>query len=139
MVDPTGVYFGGPDQAPGRLRDLLAERVAAVPAGGAIDWVTYYFRDRRLASELVKARKRGVAVKVTIERSPRTAHANEAVRRILSGADGLDGGFRSVAHALFPTPWGNLPSAHIHEKLFCFSHPRPIALVGSFNPSGDVP
>ena len=28
---------------------------------------------------------------------------------------------------------------HLHEKLYCFSHPRPVALIGSFNPSGDDP
>ena len=43
------IYFGGPDLPPRRLRDVLAERVAEVPTGGAIDWVTYYFRDWRLA------------------------------------------------------------------------------------------
>jgi len=32
-------------------------RMAAVPAGGEIDWVTYYFRDRRLAHALLDARE----------------------------------------------------------------------------------
>jgi phosphatidylserine/phosphatidylglycerophosphate/cardiolipin synthase-like enzyme len=27
----------------------------------------------------------------------------------------------------------------LHEKLYCFSQPRPIAFIGSFNPSGDDP
>ncbi len=133
------VYFGGPDCAPARLRDLLAERVAAVPAGGAIHWVTYYFRDRRLAEELLRARHRGAAVNVTLEGCPRTAHANDAVVRLLAGPDGLGHGFRSVIHGQMPTPPGIVWKPHLHEKLYCFSHPRPVALVGSFNPSGDEP
>jgi hypothetical protein len=28
---------------------------------------------------------------------------------------------------------------HLHEKLYYFSHPRPVAFIGSFNPSGDEP
>ena len=70
------VHFGGPGRPDGGLRDLLAERVSQVPAGGAIDWVTYYLRDRRLAGELVAARRRGVAVRVTLEGRPRTTGAN---------------------------------------------------------------
>jgi phosphatidylserine/phosphatidylglycerophosphate/cardiolipin synthase-like enzyme len=27
----------------------------------------------------------------------------------------------------------------LHEKLYCFSHPKPVAFIGSFNPSGDDP
>jgi len=80
-----------------RLRDLLAECVAAVPPGGSIDWVTYYFRDRRLAEELLRAHRRGVKVTVTLERHPRTAHANEAVIAMLSGPNGLSAGFRTLS------------------------------------------
>ncbi len=126
------VHFGGPDAAPGRLRDLLAERVAAVPAGGAIDFVTYYFRDRRLAAELLAAKRRGVSVRVTLDGRPRTPHANQAVISMLAGPDGLGGGLRVVRG-------GKLLRPRLHEKLYCFSHPKPAAFVGSFNPSGDVP
>lgn len=130
---PYAVHFGGPDGRPARLRDLLAERVAAVPAGGEIDWATYYFRDRRLAHALLDARRRGVRVALTLEAQPRTAPANHAVVRILSGAGGLGEGLRLVRHArLFLRP-------HLHEKLYCFSHPQPVAFIGSFNPSGDEP
>jgi PLD-like domain len=135
-VDASGsyaVHFGGPDVAPGRLRDILAERVAAVPAGGAIDWATYYFRDRRLAHALLDARRRGVQVAVTLDEHPRTAHANHAVVRLLSGAGGLGEGLRLVRH-----PWP-FRRAHLHGKLYCFSHPHPVAFIGSFNPSGDQP
>ncbi len=131
---PYAVHFGGPDLRPTLLRDVLAERVAAVPAGGEIDWVTYYFRDRRLAQALLDARRRGVRVALTLEAHPRTAHANHAVVRLLSGADGLGEGLRLVRHARV---FRRRP--HLHEKLYCFSHPQPAAFIGSFNPSGDQP
>ncbi len=133
------MYFGGPDLAPGRLRELLYERIEAVPAGGSIDWVTYYLRDRRLAAALLQAHRRGVAVRVTLERQPRTAGANDSVIDMLSGPQGLDGGLRTVRHPSMPTPPGIVWKPHLHTKLFCFSHPRPLALVGSFNPASDQP
>jgi len=136
-VSESQVHFGGPRVAPGRLRDLLAERVAAVPAGGAIDWVTYYFRDRRLADALVAARQRGVAVRVTLEGRPRTRGANRAVAERL--AAGLGPGLRLVTSPMDRWPQAKFWRARVHEKLYCFSHPRPAALLGSFNPSGDEP
>jgi phosphatidylserine/phosphatidylglycerophosphate/cardiolipin synthase-like enzyme len=133
---PCEVLFGGPDRPPGRLRNALAERIEAVPAGGSIDWVTYYFRDRRLAADLVRARQRGVDVRVSIDGRPRTPAANDAVRRLLQ--PDLGDGLRVV----MPSPGlaiGRLLPQRLHEKLYCFSHPEPVALVGSFNPSGDEP
>lgn len=107
--------------------------MAAVPAGGEIDWVTYYFRDRRLAQALLDARRLGVRVTLTLEERPRTAHANHAVMRILSGDGGLGRGLRLIRHPRL------LLRPHLHEKLYCFSHPAPVAFIGSFNPSGDQP
>jgi phosphatidylserine/phosphatidylglycerophosphate/cardiolipin synthase-like enzyme len=133
------VHFGGPDAAPGLLRDLLAERVALVPRGGSIEFVTYYFRDRRLAAALVAARGRGVDVRVTLDGHPRTRHANDAVIDLLEGADGLGAGLRCVVGPLDARPFGAILRPRLHEKLYCFSHPEPAAFVGSFNPSGDDP
>ncbi|MGB5177543.1 MAG: phospholipase D-like domain-containing protein [Gammaproteobacteria bacterium] len=129
-------YFGGPDLPRGCLRDVLAQRVAAVPAGGEIDWVTYYFRDRRLAQDLLDARRRGVRVRVTLDAKPRTGHASERVVAMLSGPDGLGPDLRTVQHRPYP---GSRRKPRLHEKLYCFSHPVPEALLGSFNPSGDDP
>jgi phosphatidylserine/phosphatidylglycerophosphate/cardiolipin synthase-like enzyme len=131
------VHFGGPDRPAGALRDVLAQRVAAVPAGGSIDWVTYYFRDRRLAADLIAARRRGVAVRVALDGHPRAPRANDAVIALLQPE--LGGGLRVVRCAADGTPVGRLLRPRLHEKLYCFSHPEPIALVGSFNPSGDEP
>lgn len=131
------VHFGGPGRPNGALRDRLAERIAEVPAGGAIDWVTYYFRDRRLAEQLVAARRRGVTVRVTLDGRPRTASANAAVIALL--ADGLGDGLRVVSAGTDRLKLGKLLRARLHEKLYCFTHPHPTAWVGSFNPSGDTP
>jgi phosphatidylserine/phosphatidylglycerophosphate/cardiolipin synthase-like enzyme len=131
------VHFGGPDHPVGLLRDLLAERIALVPAGGSIDWVIYYFRDRRLAAALIEARERGVDVRVTLDGHPRTPHANDAVIKMLEA--GLGDGLRVVRGRLDGTPLGKISRPRLHEKLYCFSHPSPVAFVGSFNPSGDSP
>jgi phosphatidylserine/phosphatidylglycerophosphate/cardiolipin synthase-like enzyme len=136
-MSDSQVYFGGPDRPVGFLRDLLAERVARVPAGGSIDWVTYYFRDRRLADALVEARERGVDVRVTLDGHPRSPHANDAVIEMLGA--GLGNGLRVVRGRLDGTPLGKVSRPRLHEKLYCFSHPTPVAFVGSFNPSGDFP
>ncbi|MDP6184003.1 MAG: phospholipase D-like domain-containing protein [Gammaproteobacteria bacterium] len=114
----------------------MSERIAAVRRGGEIDWVTYYFRDRRLAEELLRAHRRGVRVRLTIEKTPRLRHANERVLSMLRGPDGLGEGLRAISHRLLP---GLRWKPHLHEKIYCFSEPKPVAFVGSFNPSGDVP
>jgi phosphatidylserine/phosphatidylglycerophosphate/cardiolipin synthase-like enzyme len=136
-MSDSPVHFGGPDRPIGFLRDLLAQRVALVPAGGSIDWVTYYFRDRRLAAALVEAHQRGVDVRVTLEGHPRTPRANDAVIEHLQA--GLGGGLRVVRSRLDGTPLGKIARPRLHEKLYCFSHPSPVALIGSFNPSSDSP
>lgn len=108
-----------------------------MPAGGTIDWVTYYLRDRALAHALVAARARGVRVRLTLEGWPRAHHANERVRAILAPALGAD--LRVSRSRLDRFGWAKRWRPRVHEKLYCFSHPEPVALVGSFNPSGDVP
>jgi phosphatidylserine/phosphatidylglycerophosphate/cardiolipin synthase-like enzyme len=136
-MSDSQVYFGGPDRPIGSLRDLLAQRIRLVPAGGAIDWVTYYFRDRGLAAALVEARERGADVRVTLDGHPRTPRANAAVVEILQR--GLGNGLRVVRGRLDRTPISKLARPRLHEKLYCFSHPSPVAFVGSFNPSSDAP
>ncbi len=134
------VYFGGPDQPVGRLRDILAERIDAVPTGGTIDWVTYYFRDRGLADLLLQAHRRNVAVTVTLEGNPHVPDANREVVAMLKGPQGLGEGLRTVyLPPRIPMPGRKMGNPHLHEKLYCFSHPRPVAFIGSFNPSGDAP
>ena len=123
------VHFGGPDKPARALRNLLESRVDAVPAGGSIDWTTYYFRDEALAEALVRALGRGVNVRVRVEGLPRHRGANDRVIELLKR--GIGGGLR-VEKRLFG-------ASHLHTKLYCFSGPQPRALVGSFNPSGNDP
>ena len=123
------VHFGGPDQPPRALRNLLESHVDAVPDGGSIDWTTYYFRDEALADALVRARARGAKVRVSVEGLPRHRGANDRVIGILKR--GIGDGLRVEKH-LFG-------ASHLHTKLYCFSGPQPHALVGSFNPSGNEP
>lgn len=137
MKSSAEVYFGGPDQPAGYLRNVLEERIAAVPSGGSIDWVTYYFRDLKLAEALVRARQRGVKVTVSLAGKPRTADANDAVIAMLLGPEGLGDGLRLVTFPGLPAPAGRTWAPQLHEKLYCFSHPEPIAFIGSFNPSGN--
>lgn len=125
----TSVHFGGPDRPERALRDLLESRVEAVPEGGSIDWMTYYFCDVALAEALVRAHERGVAVRVCVEGYPRNRGANEPVIDRLER--GIGAGLR-VERRLFG-------ASHLHTKLYCFSAPQPHALVGSFNPSGNEP
>ncbi|GAA4717549.1 phosphatidylserine/phosphatidylglycerophosphate/cardiolipin synthase family protein [Sphingomonas lutea] len=122
-------YFGGPDLPARALRDLLQARVEGVPAGGTIDWMTYYFRDEALADALVAAKRRGVRVLVRLEGKPRHRGANDAViARLRAGiGEGL-----KVETRLFG-------ASHLHTKLYAFGGDRPHVLVGSFNPSGNDP
>ncbi len=137
--DVFETHFGGPGKASGALRDLLAERIAAVPAGGSIDWVTYYFRDRALARDLIDASRRGVRVSLTLEHRPRIASANEKVIALLSGSRGLGPGLRTISLPGIPSPRNLAWKPQLHEKIYCFSHPEPMAFLGSFNPSSDFP
>lgn len=137
--EPARAFFGGPDLPPRALRDLLEERVDGVPAGGWIDWATYYFRDRALAEALVRARRRGAEVWLSLEAAPRREGTNDSVASRLRGPEGLGAGLALVRHAPFSRRGGRTRRAHLHTKLYAFSHPHPHALVGSFNPSGDVP
>ena len=119
-------FFGGPDQAADRLLNVLAERIEAVPAGGEIHWVCYYFRNLELADALLRAKRRGVKLRVCVDAKPRVHAGNQVVVERLR-AGGIDRELRAVRH---------FPLTHMHTKLYIFSHPKPVALIGSFDPSG---
>jgi hypothetical protein len=131
------LLFGGPDQAPRSLRDLLEFHIDAVPAGGEIFWATYYFRDRALASALIRAQQRGVNLRVVLEAKPRTSRANLPVVELLGNTGNLGKNLRLIRHR-WPDNLG-LRTPRLHLKLYFFSHPQPHVLLGTFNPSGDIP
>ena len=138
MKSAYEVYFGGPDRSPGYLRDLLAQQeLRSVPAGGSIDWVAYYFRDLELARALIQAQNRGVKVTVCLAGKPRVSDANDDVIAILSAPEGLGDKLRIVTLTGIPSPPRRAWRPQLHEKLYCFSHPKPVAFIGSFNRSGN--
>ena len=105
---------------------MLRSRIDAVPEGGEIHWITYYFGNVDLARALLEAKRRGVEVRLDIEARPRRAEVNAEVLRLLDGKAGLAEGLRAVRHFL---------PCHVHEKLYFFSHPAPVVYLGSYNPS----
>ena len=130
------LFFGGPDRPQRFLRDLLEKRIHGVPSGGEILWITYYFRDEGLAKALLQACRRGVKVRVVMEGSPRTETANRRVEELLSSEDALGKNLRVLSHSRLDK---RFKSSRLHEKLYYFSHPVPRAMVGTFNPSGNLP
>ncbi|WP_420137362.1 phospholipase D-like domain-containing protein [Sphingomonas sp.] len=126
------VHFGGPGMPAQALRNLLLQRVRATPAGQSIDWATYYFLDAELAQALIDASRRGVRVRLVVEGDPRFEAANGTVVAMLR-KDGLRGGLTVRPAASFPFQRIN---GKLHAKIYAFSWPTPVALVGSFNPSG---
>lgn len=126
------VYFGGPGKPEGALRNLLLQRVRATPPGQSIDWATYYFLDAELAQALIDASRRGVKVRLVVEGDPRFESANGNVVAMLR-RDGLRGGLTVRPGAPFPL---ERVRGKLHSKIYAFSWPSPVALVGSFNPSG---
>ncbi|MBL8772954.1 MAG: phospholipase D family protein [Phenylobacterium sp.] len=123
------LHYGGVDQPPQALRDLLLERVRAAPAGSEITWATYYFRDPELADALIAAKARGVRVRLVLEGNPRRASVNRPAIEHLKA--GLGDGLR------LHRSW--LPGQHLHAKIYTFSGgPEPAAFIGSYNPSGGL-
>ena len=137
-MDKYKVYFGGPDQPPRALRNPLQKKIEAVPSGGEIFWITYYFRDLSLAKALCQAKQKGVQTKILLDAKPRTETANISVIRELQKENNLGNDCKAIVHA---RAWKLLwkKRVNIHEKIYYFSHPRPHVLVGSFNPSGNHP
>ena len=72
-----------------------------------------------------------------MEGNPRTGDANSRVRKLLENAGGLSAGLRAISHRLVDNRFFRI--SRLHEKLYYFSHPAPSALVGTFNPSGNLP
>jgi len=120
------LHLGGPGEPTRALRDLLEENVRAVPRGGRISFVTYYFRDRDLARALIAAHERGVHVRVLVEGRTRTRGANRHALGLLAP---LGAGLR-----VLDRPY----ALRLHAKLYVFAGDVKRALIGSFNPSGDA-
>jgi hypothetical protein len=129
----AAIHFGGPDRPVGALSALLRNRIDAVPPGGRIAWATYYFRDLDLARALIRASDRGVRVTLVVDGDPRFESANQVAIQLLR-RHGLAGGL--VVRQPAPPPFDAI-AGRLHSKIYMFSDPQPVALIGSFNPSGD--
>jgi phosphatidylserine/phosphatidylglycerophosphate/cardiolipin synthase-like enzyme len=127
-IAPATLYYGGVDQPPQALRDLLLARVEAATPGSEITWATYYFRDPALADALVAAKQRGVKVRLVLEGRARRESVNGPTIDRLKAGLGKD--------LRLHRSW--LPGQHLHAKIYTFSGPEPAAFIGSYNPSGGV-
>ena len=119
-------FFGSPSK-PGALQALLAQAIDRVPAGGEILWATYYLANVALMERLRLASLRGVKLMVALEARPRRPAVNAEAFKRLGALTGLS-----------LVPVRSRIYAHLHEKLYYFSHPQPFFLVGSYNPSMDA-
>lgn len=63
---------------------------------------------------------------------------NRGVEEIVAGSEGLGGSF-TRRHEPRVLRHGGYKRPRLHTKLYYFSHPEPVAYIGSFNPSGDAP
>lgn len=122
------LHYGGVDQPPQALRDLLLARVEAARPGDEITWATYYFRDRALADALIAAKARGVKVRLVLEGRARRESVNGPTIDRLKAGLGED---LRLHRSL-------LPGQHLHAKIYTFSGSEPAAFIGSYNPSGGV-
>jgi len=135
----SSLHHSGKSSPPYLLRSLLINRVEATPPGGRIGFCTYYFCDELLVESLLRAHERGVELRVLVEDCPRTPEVNGPAIRQLSSNLGPDQ-FRCLrACSLLPCMPGSFRArANLHAKIYCFSHPYPHVLLGSYNPSCDV-
>ena len=69
--------------------------------------------------------------------NPRTGAVNSNVQKLLAAEDALGKDLRILSHQMIDNRF--LRKCRLHEKLYYFSHPVPSALVGTFNPSGNMP
>ncbi len=135
-MNNSNVLFGGPDKPKNILRDALLKKINAVPSLGKICWVCYYFNEPKLFEALISASRRGVSVELVIDANPRSPEINSAcislfqnqpnVKLVLAKSKPL--------WEYFTINW----HAHLHSKLYYFSHPTPHILAGSYNPTTDT-
>ena len=138
MSSSAKTYFGGPDKTKNLLRDTLVDYIQAVPANGNISWLCYYLHEPVIFQALIDASNRGVHIELTIDGRPRSPDINQACIDL----------FSQLNHPLIKimivkdTPvweyFGIHWHAHLHSKLYFFSHPTPQILVGSYNPTAGL-
>ena len=135
MTSSAKTYFGGPDKSKNLLRDILVEHIQAAPAGGDIQWVCYYLNDPVIFQALIDASERGVSIKLTIDGTARSPSINQACITVLSQLNRYPIKINIVKNKPVWEYFGLKWHAHLHSKLYYFSHPTPHVLIGSYNPT----
>jgi phosphatidylserine/phosphatidylglycerophosphate/cardiolipin synthase-like enzyme len=135
VTSSAKTYFGGPDKSKNLLRDILVEHIQAAPAGGDIQWVCYYLNDPVIFQALIDASERGVSIKLTIDGTARSPSINQACITVLSQLNRYPIKINIVKNKPVWEYFGLKWHAHLHSKLYYFSHPTPHVLVGSYNPT----
>ncbi len=131
----SNIHFGGPDKQKHLLRNVLLRHIQAVPCDGNISWVCYYFNDPILFDALIAASKRGVKIDLIIDGNPRSPEVNQLCIETFSA---LKYPLINIIVAKSKPFWEYIGihwHAHLHSKLYYFSHPTPQVLIGSYNPT----
>lgn len=135
MSHVSSSYFGGPDKPENLLRDQLVKHIHAVPSHGKICWLCYYLNDPVIFEALIDAAKRGVEIDLLIDGRARTTSINQPCIDLFSHADHPSIHLHIANDKPFWEYLGFHWHAHLHSKLYFFSHPTPHVLAGSYNPT----
>ncbi|MDW3094311.1 MAG: phospholipase D-like domain-containing protein [Gammaproteobacteria bacterium] len=138
MTNLPTTYFGGPDKSKNLLRDILIEHINAVPANGNINWLCYYLNDPIILQALIDASTRGVNVELTLDGRPRSPSINLMCINKISQLNNSSIKINVVKIRPLWEYIGIHWHAHLHSKLYYFSHPAPRVLLGSYNPTAGV-
>ena len=128
------VYFGGPDITKNLLRDILLEQIEITPPQAEILWVCYYLNDAKIIQALINAARRGVAVSLVIDASPRTPAVNQPAIKKLSASINITAVKHKPVWQYLGIDW----HARLHSKLYYFSAPGRCAYLGSYNPTAGL-
>lgn len=132
------IYFGGPDLTKNHLRDTLQQHIEAIPSGGKICWMCYYFNEPSLLDTLLAASQRGVHIDLIIDGNPRTPEINQlTIQKLTLQVPPLINIIK-VKKKPFWEYLGIHWHPHLHSKLYYFSHPFPHVLIGSYNPTAGL-
>lgn len=135
MNAKSTTLFGGPDKPKNFLREALLRHIEAVPSNGRINWMCYYFHEPMIFNALLTAAQRGVKIELIIDSQPRCPAINDACISTFKNHPKIQ-----LTLVKSKPLWESLGinwHAHMHSKMFYFSHPTPHVLIGSYNPTSD--
>jgi phosphatidylserine/phosphatidylglycerophosphate/cardiolipin synthase-like enzyme len=128
----TGATFNRPTGTPAQQRrifSMINKTIDAVPKGGYIRVAVFSFTEKRTADALLRARSRGVRVRVIFD-NHKIYPQESRLRRALGKSTSASSYVLYCHHACRGT------AGDMHDKIFTFSragHARNISMVGSNN------